>query len=107
MFFRTLLKSALPALALVGSAALASSGCATASEPAKPIAAIGKDEPAPKPVYPLTTCVVSDEKLGEMGKPVIIDHEGREVRFCCSKCIAEFKKDPAKYLKKIDDAAKK
>jgi hypothetical protein len=66
-------------------------------------------EPAPttKPAYPLTTCVVSDEKLGEMGKPVVIQHDGREVQFCCESCQKDFKKDPAKYLKKIDDAAKK
>jgi YHS domain-containing protein len=70
-------------------------------------------EPAPakapttKPAYPLTTCVVSGEKLGEMGKPHVIQYEGREVQFCCPRCEKEFKKDPAKYLKKIDAAAKK
>jgi YHS domain-containing protein len=63
--------------------------------------------PTTKPAYPLTTCVVSGEKLGEMGKPHVIQYEGREVQFCCPSCEKEFKKDPAKYLKKIDDAAKK
>jgi YHS domain-containing protein len=63
--------------------------------------------PTTKPAYPLTTCVVSGEKLGEMGKPHVIQYEGREVQFCCPSCQKEFKKDPAKYLKKIDDAAKK
>jgi YHS domain-containing protein len=42
-----------------------------------------------------------------MGKPVVIQYEGHEVQFCCPSCQKEFKKDPAKYLKKIDDAAKK
>jgi len=27
------------------------------------------------------------------------------VRFCCKDCIAQFEKDPQKYLKIIDDAA--
>lgn len=62
------------------------------------------EEPA-KDTYPLTTCVVSGEKLGEMGEPYILQHEGREVRFCCKKCRKDFLKDPAKYLKIIDDAA--
>jgi hypothetical protein len=61
--------------------------------------------------YPLTTCVVSGEKLGspDMGPPVDYIHKesgkpDRLVRFCCKGCIKDFKKDPAKYLKMIDDA---
>lgn len=56
--------------------------------------------------YPLTTCVVSGEKLGEMGKPYVFKHEGREVQLCCESCKKDFKKDPAKYLKKLDEAEK-
>ena len=29
----------------------------------------------------------------------------RLVRLCCNHCVRDFKKDPAKYLKMIDDAA--
>ena len=65
-----------------------------------------EEKPAAKP-YPLTTCVVSGEKLGSMGKPFAYDHEGREIRFCCKNCVKDFKKEPAKYLKKLDDAGKK
>ena len=61
--------------------------------------------------YPLTTCVVSGDKLedGDMGPPInyVYKQEGkpdRLVRFCCKGCIKDFKKDPATYLKKIDDA---
>jgi len=69
--------------------------------------------PSPaKPVdnYPLKTCVVSDEELGSMGEFVNYIHKeagkpDRVVRFCCDGCIDDFKKDPAKYLKKLDDAA--
>ena len=64
-----------------------------------------KSEPQtgkPKP-YPLTTCVVSGEKLGgDMGKPYVFTHEGREIKLCCKSCLKDFKKDPAKYLKKLD-----
>lgn len=56
--------------------------------------------------YPLATCVVSGEKLGEMGEPYVFHHEGREVRFCCEFCKPKFEKDPAKYLKQLDDAEK-
>lgn len=54
--------------------------------------------------YPLTVCVVTGEKLGSMGDPVIFAHEGKEVRFCCVSCEAEFKNDPAKYMAKLDAA---
>jgi YHS domain-containing protein len=62
------------------------------------------EKPKVKP-YPLDVCAVSDEKLGTMGKPVVLEYEGREVKFCCSHCEPEFKKDPKKYLKKVDEAA--
>jgi YHS domain-containing protein len=51
--------------------------------------------------YPLTTCVVSREKLGEMGAPVVINHGGTEVQFCCNGCVKKFNADPAKYLSKL------
>jgi hemin uptake protein HemP len=54
--------------------------------------------------YPLDVCVVSGEALGGMGDPVIIDHNGREVRFCCASCVDEFKKDPGRYMAKLDAA---
>ena len=75
---------------------------------AAPLAAFAeekKDEKA-KP-YPLDKCVVSDEKLGEMGKPYVFKHEGREVQLCCKSCLKDFKKDTATYIKKIEAAEKK
>ncbi len=85
--------------------------------------AAGADEPSPglkesqtspagRPAYPLTTCLVSGEPLegGDMGGPVDYIHQeagkpDRLVRFCCSGCIKKFKKEPAKYLAKLDAAA--
>ena len=52
--------------------------------------------------YPIDSCVVSGEKLGSMGKPYVITHEGKDVQFCCKSCLPKFKKDPAKYLKKLE-----
>lgn len=63
------------------------------------------DEAAKKDTYPLTTCVVSGEELGSMGDTIVHQHEGREVRFCCKKCVRKFTADPAKYLAKLDAAA--
>lgn len=62
--------------------------------------------------YPLNTCVVSDEKLGTMGKaPEYIYRTGgqpdRLVMFCCSGCDEDFLKDPAAHLAKIDTAKTK
>lgn len=64
---------------------------APAAEPVKPNV---------KP-YPLDTCIISDEKLGEMGKPVAFEYKGQEIKICCKPCRKKFDKDPEKYLKKL------
>ena len=51
--------------------------------------------------YPLTTCIVTDEKLGDHGKPYVFTHEGQEIKMCCKDCLKDFKKEPAKYLAKL------
>lgn len=51
--------------------------------------------------YTLTTCIVSDNKLGSMGKVIVKEHEGQEVKFCCKPCIKKFDANPEKYLKKL------
>jgi YHS domain-containing protein len=60
------------------------------------------------PVKPdqMTTCPVSGEKLGEMGKPMVFVYQGQEVKLCCSGCKKDFDKDPAKYMEKIRAADK-
>lgn len=57
--------------------------------------------------YPLDKCLVSDEKLGEMGKPFVFTHEGQEIQLCCKPCQKDFNKDKAKYMKKLKDAEAK
>lgn len=59
-----------------------------------------KKEAVGKP-YPLTTCIISGEKLGGMGEPVELVKNGQQVKFCCAHCIPDFEKDPEKYLKEI------
>ncbi len=77
-----------------------------------PVMAAESDDPATRSavlnptgdVYPLTTCPVSGEELGAKGEPVVMQHEGREVRFCCEGCTSKFQEEPGKYLKAIDEA---
>ena len=57
--------------------------------------------------YPLDTCIVSGEKLGEMGKPFVFTHMGQEIKLCCKDCKKKFDKDPETYLKKIAEASAK
>jgi hypothetical protein len=58
--------------------------------------------------YPLKKCVVSEDKLGEHGKPVkVTTPDGTDVYLYCKDCVKDFKKDPAKYGKMVTDAKAK
>ena len=46
-----------------------------------------------------TTCPVMG---GAIDKTVYLDYQGKRLYFCCPACIPEFKKEPAKYLKKLE-----
>jgi hypothetical protein len=60
----------------------------------------------PKP-YPLKTCIVSGEKLdGDMGKPHVFTYQDREIKLCCKGCVNAFNKEPAKFIKKLEEAEK-
>ncbi len=48
--------------------------------------------------YTSDMCIITDNKLGSMGDPVTLVHEGQEVKFCCQPCVAKFKANPQKYL---------
>jgi YHS domain-containing protein len=88
------LKSVVGAGVLLGVVALASAGAAEGAN--------GK----PKP-YPLTTCIVSGEKIdGDMGAPYVFTYQGREIKLCCKDCKKKFDKEPATYLKKLDEGEK-
>jgi len=46
-----------------------------------------------------TKCPVMSGKIDEK---FFVDYKGKRIYFCCSGCIEEFKKDPEKYLKKME-----
>jgi YHS domain-containing protein len=50
---------------------------------------------------PQTLCPVLQ---GPVNKNVYTDYEGQRIYFCCSPCIEQFKKEPGKYLKKMNEA---
>lgn len=94
-------------LCLVGAALLG--GC-TASAPPPP-AAVQASAPQEDLVpatasagYPLKECVVTGEELD--ADRVVMKYKGREVQFCCAQCVHDFKKDPDKYMAKVDAAEK-
>jgi YHS domain-containing protein len=49
---------------------------------------------------PQTVCPVLG---GNIDKQVYMDYQGKRIYFCCQGCDAEFRKDPEKYLKKIQE----
>jgi YHS domain-containing protein len=57
--------------------------------------------------YTLKTCIISGDKLGEMGDPYVYTYKGREIKFCCKGCLKDFNKEPDKYVKKIEEAEAK
>lgn len=73
-----------------------------------PVTSLGAEKAKTKlKPYPLETCVVSGEELGGMGEPFVFDHKGQEIKLCCKSCKKDFDKDSAKFMAKVDAAAKK
>ncbi len=49
-------------------------------------------------------CPVSGEKIGHGGmEAATYEYQGKIYNFCCAGCISDFKKDPGKYIKKIEE----
>ena len=113
------LNSLLPALVLALSAGLSPALLAADKHDHHPNASAAK-KPTPtetetiakaRASYPLKTCLVSDEPLGSMGDAAPYIHRAagqpdRVVFVCCEGCIDDFKANPAKFLAKVDAAAK-
>lgn len=51
--------------------------------------------------YTLGVCAVAGEELGD--DAVVREYDGREVRFCCEKCVAKYEASPDEYNAKIDE----
>jgi YHS domain-containing protein len=47
-----------------------------------------------------TVCPVQG---GEINKNMYVDYKGKRIYVCCEACIADVKKDPEKYIKKLAD----
>ncbi len=47
-------------------------------------------------------CPVSGEKIEEKTKTTYA-YAGKIYNFCCASCIDDFKKDPEKYIKKVEE----
>lgn len=47
------------------------------------------------------TCPVSGEKIEE-GSAVTYEYKGKVYNFCCEVCVEEFKKDPERYIEKME-----
>lgn len=47
------------------------------------------------------TCPVSGEKIEE-GSVVTYEYRGKVYSFCCQGCVEEFKKDPDRYIEKME-----
>lgn len=80
--------------------AIAAAGFLAGCQQAEDTSAPTEDTAAATP-YPLNVCIVSDEELGSMGEPVVLVHEGQQIKFCCKDCVKEFESDPAKFLTKL------
>jgi len=55
--------------------------------------------------YPVETCPVMGGKVDETSTSYVAGD--RVIRFCCPGCVDEFKKDPAKFIKVLDEAEAK
>ncbi len=88
---------------IIGSIVIAAAlvaGCGK-KETAAPAPRGGDTTAAVKPAGGQTTCPVMG---GEVRKDIYADHDGKRVYFCCNGCVSTFKSDPAKYIKKLEDA---
>ncbi len=70
--------------------------CAFLLLPLTPSAALSAAETKP---YPLTTCIVSGDKI-DAAVPAVV-HNGQQVKFCCKACVKKFQANPEKYLIKL------
>ncbi len=51
--------------------------------------------------YTSSICIVTDNKLGSMGDPVVKVYGNQEVKFCCRPCVKEFEEDKERFLAKL------
>lgn len=47
-----------------------------------------------------TMCIVQKEPIGT--STLTVDFQGKAYHICCGDCVAEFKKDPEKFVKALE-----
>jgi YHS domain-containing protein len=52
-----------------------------------------------KQLKPQTTCPVMG---GEINKSLFVDYKGKRIFVCCEGCLEKLKKNPEKYIKKLE-----
>jgi YHS domain-containing protein len=81
---------------------VATTGSGKATTPATGTAS-GKNSGAGVVDIGNTKCIVSADEVSN----TTVEYEGKLYHLCCSDCLADFKKDPAKYVKALEaDPAK-
>jgi YHS domain-containing protein len=83
-------------LAIAAIACGCKDGGQTGQQQGQPAAAAKEAAPAGKPQ---TACPVMG---GKIDKSIYVDYQGKRVYLCCESCLAEAKKDPEKYIKKLE-----
>ncbi len=63
-------------------------------------------EEGPVKPYPFPDCIISEEKLGSLGKPIALIYEGQEIKVCCRDCKKTFEKNPIKAMAKFEVAVR-
>lgn len=78
-----------------------------AGQPAQaetPSTAASATAPMQSDLVPQKTCPVMG---GAINKKLYVDWEGKRIYVCCKGCIADVKKDPAKYIKVLEERGEK
>jgi len=91
---------------LVLAAGLMAAGCKEQS--AQPADAAAQSQPGdagstPAAAIAQKLCPVTDDPIDPK---IYLDYNGRRIYFCCELCPPTFKKDPEKYLQKMDEPTK-
>lgn len=86
-------------LVLAFAAALLWVGCGKAKAPA----AAADQAPAQGAVQAGGTQTLCPVMNGPIDKKLFVDYEGKRIYVCCASCLGTVRKDPAKYVKQLED----
>lgn len=60
--------------------------------------AVPSSQPTTKPIFN-KNCPITKEPIDPKGKTFV--YKDKTIGFCCDSCVADFKKDPEKYMKDL------